>query len=38
MLQSAKLAFEGKKYQWALKLCDALIEIKTEEKEAKVTM
>ena len=38
MLQNAKLAFEGKKYRWALKLCDALIEINIEEKEAKVIM
>ena len=36
LLQNAKSAFENKKYQWALKLCDALIETKSEEKEAKV--
>ena len=36
LLQKAKLSFEDTKYQWCLQLCDALIEIKAEIKEAKV--
>ena len=36
LLQKAKQSFEDTKYQWCLQLCDALIEVKAEIKEAKV--
>ena len=36
LLQKAKKSFEERKYQWCLQLCDALIEINSETKEAKV--
>ena len=35
LLEKAKQSFEDKKYQWCLQLCDALIEIKADIKEAK---
>ena len=36
LLSKAKNSFEERKYQWCLQLCDALIEINSETKEAKV--
>ena len=36
ILQKAKSTFENKRYQWSLELCDALIEINEESREAKV--
>ena len=36
ILQKAKSSFENKRYQWSLELCDALIEINSETREAKV--
>ena len=36
LLQKAKKSYEERKYQWCLQLCDALIEINSQTKEAKV--
>ena len=36
ILQKAHSTFENKRYQWSLELCDALIEINEESREAKV--